>query len=33
MRFNLASEKMPTSWFNALPRLPEPRSRRCIRAA
>ena len=24
MRFNLAAEKMPTAWFNALPRLPEP---------
>ena len=24
MRFNLPAEKMPTAWFNALPRLPEP---------
>ena len=24
MRFNLAAEKMPTSWFNVPPRLPEP---------
>ena len=24
MRFDLAAEKMPTVWFNALPRLPEP---------
>ena len=24
MRFHLAAEKMPTAWFNMLPRLPEP---------
>lgn len=24
MQFNLAAEKMPTAWFNALPRMPEP---------
>ena len=24
MRFDLAAEKLPTAWFNALPRLPEP---------
>src|SRR6478735_8656624 len=24
MRYHLAAEKMPTAWFNALPRLPEP---------
>ena len=24
MRFNLPSDKMPTAWYNALPKLPEP---------
>ncbi len=24
MRFNLPSDKIPTAWFNALPRMPEP---------
>src|SRR4249919_2533522 len=24
MRYHLAAEKLPTAWFNALPRLPEP---------
>lgn len=24
MQYNLAAEKMPTAWFNALPRMPEP---------
>ena len=24
MRFDLAQSDMPTAWFNALPRLPEP---------
>ena len=24
MRFDLASDKIPTAWYNALPRLPEP---------
>src|SRR6476659_4275477 len=24
MRYHLAAEKMPTAWFNVLPRLPEP---------
>src|SRR6266516_2054647 len=24
MRFNLAADKMPTTWFNVLPRLPQP---------
>ena len=24
MRFHLPADRMPTAWFNALPRLPEP---------
>ena len=32
MRFHLPADKMPTAWFNVLPRLDEPLHRRCTRA-